>query len=384
MTQEEKAKSEAIIAAIGDGISILDTNLRIIYQNNVHMEMVGGNYAGNYCYQVYDGTNEICPECPVVLAIQDGLIHKSEKEVKYRHNVSNIEITASPLRNATGEIIAGIEVVRDISKRKSAEEKLKKRTAAVEASIDGIAILNGAGEYTYMNQAHARVYGYDTAEELLGKSWRVLYDEKEVQRFESDIVPLLEVKGTWRGEALGRRIDGSTFPQEILFESALSSEDFERRVIADAASAGISLLSITDHDCMDAYPAALELARSASMEIIPGVELTTKNEQGCNCIHIVGLGIRTDDGVRRVLRKVVDARDRADQGFLENLNRFFAKKYPGWEPTQGIKPSVFQNTLANASRQGIFISEKEMMDIILNPSLWVPIELETTLNEALK
>lgn len=154
------------------------------------------------------------------------------------------------------------------------------------------------------------------------------------------------------------------------------------RVIADAASAGISLLSITDHDCVDAYPAALELARSAGMEIIPGVELTTKNEQGCNCIHIVGLGIRTDDGVRRVLRKVVDARDRADQGFLENLNRFFAKKYPGWEPTQGIKPSVFQNTLANASRQGIFISEKEMMDIILNPSLWVPIELETTLNEA--
>jgi predicted metal-dependent phosphoesterase TrpH len=154
------------------------------------------------------------------------------------------------------------------------------------------------------------------------------------------------------------------------------------RVIADAGSAGVGLLSITDHDCVDAYPEAVRLAAERGIKIIPGVELTTKNEQGCNCIHIVGLGIDTGNSVRAQLKKVNDARDVSERGFLENLNRFFAEKYRGWEPTVGIKPSVFQNTLVNAKRQGILITEKEMMDIILNPELWVPIEYEITLDEA--
>ena len=34
--EEENAKSEAIIAAIGDGISIQDTVFKIIYQNQIH------------------------------------------------------------------------------------------------------------------------------------------------------------------------------------------------------------------------------------------------------------------------------------------------------------------------------------------------------------
>lgn len=154
------------------------------------------------------------------------------------------------------------------------------------------------------------------------------------------------------------------------------------QVVSDAVSSGVSLLSITDHDCVDAYPEALRLANSAGIKLIPGVEITTRNEQGCNCVHIVGLGIRTDNDVRQVLGRSLKARDDSDRGFLKNLNEYFSRKYPGWEPTQGIKPSVFQNTMANAKRQGIRISEKEVMDIILNPSLWVPIDYEITLDEA--
>ncbi len=147
-------------------------------------------------------------------------------------------------------------------------------------------------------------------------------------------------------------------------------------------SSHIGLISITDHDSVDAYPEAITLAKSYDIRIVPGVEMTTMNEQGCNCIHIVGLGVQTDSSVRQVLGKVVKAHDDSERGFLNNLNEFFACKYPGWEPTTGIKPSVFHNTLENAGRQGIHISEKEMMDVILNPKLWVPIDFEVTLDEA--
>jgi len=154
------------------------------------------------------------------------------------------------------------------------------------------------------------------------------------------------------------------------------------RVIADAASAGVGLLSITDHDCVDAYPAAYKLAKSRGLRVIPGVELTTKDEQGCSCIHIVGLGVGTDHKMRRVLSKITKAREASDRGFLENLNRYFEARYEGWTPTVGIKPSVFHNMLANAQSQNIGISEKEMMDVFLSPGLWVPIEYEITVDEA--
>ena len=44
-----------------------------------------------------------------------------------------VEIVASPLKNENGEIIASIEVVRDITERKKAEESLQVNEAELKA-----------------------------------------------------------------------------------------------------------------------------------------------------------------------------------------------------------------------------------------------------------
>ncbi len=104
---------------------------------------------------------------------------------------------------------------RDITPLKQAEEALHRRSAAIEAATDGIAILNKNGEYTYMNQAHARVYGYDSPAELIGKTWKLLYSSSELKRFEEEIMPEFFIKGSWRGEGFGKKRDGSTYAQEV-------------------------------------------------------------------------------------------------------------------------------------------------------------------------
>ncbi len=81
--------------------------------------------------------------------------------------------------------------------------------------MDGMAIAGRNGEYVYLNDAHAAVYGYESPLELVGKTWRVLYREEEVRRFERDVIPVLREAGSWRGEAVGKRKDGSTFYQEL-------------------------------------------------------------------------------------------------------------------------------------------------------------------------
>jgi len=106
-------------------------------------------------------------------------------------------------------------VIRDITDRKEREQRLNRLATAVEGSMDGIAILDDDGVYRYVNDAHAAAYGYDDPERLVGRTWTDLYDESERRRFETEVLPTLSEEGQWRGEATGRRADGSTFEQEV-------------------------------------------------------------------------------------------------------------------------------------------------------------------------
>jgi PAS domain S-box-containing protein len=139
-TEEEKAKSEAIIAGIGDGISIQDTNFRVLYQNRIHKDFIG-DHVGEFCYEVYERRDHVCQGCPVAASFKDGRIHTSERTVPGDNGMSHFEITASPLRDSTGEIIAGIEVVRDVTERKTLEEQLlhAQKMEAVGTLTGGIA-----------------------------------------------------------------------------------------------------------------------------------------------------------------------------------------------------------------------------------------------------
>ncbi len=116
------------------------------------------------------------------------------------------------IENISHEQAARIEVLSD---RTQAEEALLRTAQAFAAAIDGMAILRADQTYVYLNEAHARIYGYDRPEDLLGRSWRTLYDADEQARVESSILPALGRDGRWRGEAVGRRRDGSSFPQEL-------------------------------------------------------------------------------------------------------------------------------------------------------------------------
>ncbi len=129
--EEEKAKSEAIISAIGDGVSIHDTAFRVLYQNQVHKNLIG-EHIGEYCYRAYARSDTVCPGCPAAAAFRDGEIHSLEKTVPKDGGARSVEIKASPLRDFAGNIIASIEVVRDITEHKRVEAELLWRRGQLE------------------------------------------------------------------------------------------------------------------------------------------------------------------------------------------------------------------------------------------------------------
>ena len=127
----------------------------------------------------------------------------------------HVEASVSLQKDSSGKPMGFIGIARDVTERKRVEDMLRRQTDAMDSAIDGMAILNAEGEYIYLNKAHVKIYGYENEGELVGKSWRVLYDSDVIKRFEQEFMPEFSRKGHWFGESIGKKKNGSRFPQAI-------------------------------------------------------------------------------------------------------------------------------------------------------------------------
>ncbi|HML27004.1 MAG TPA: PAS domain-containing protein, partial [Methanomethylovorans sp.] len=85
----------------------------------------------------------------------------------------------------------------------------------MDAATDGLSILNEKAELVYANEAHARMYGYKSPSELLGKTWDLMYDPFDYEIFKTQCLPELLQKGKWTGENRGKKKNGTLFFQEV-------------------------------------------------------------------------------------------------------------------------------------------------------------------------
>lgn len=126
-----------------------------------------------------------------------------------------IEVFARLVFDANNQITGTAGTLNDITVRKQADEALQKQRIAIEAAIDGVALLDDSGRYTYLNQTHVDMFGYSHPDELIGRDWQRLYSENELAHFTNEAFPELAKTGKWRGTVTATRLDGSTFAEEV-------------------------------------------------------------------------------------------------------------------------------------------------------------------------
>lgn len=212
--REEKAKSDSIIAAIGDAINIQDTNYRILYQNDVSLRFLGC-HVGEYCYKAFQNRDQVCERCHLTMAFSDGGVHTLEQKRTTDSGVSYVEITGSPLRDGEGKIIAGIELVREITDRKRDEETIKKAMlqayeekarseAIISAIADELVILDPEFRIMYQNK-----YSSDNVGDHVGeKCYKAVGNETGICE---DCLAALSFKDglTHRGEKISSSGNGT-------------------------------------------------------------------------------------------------------------------------------------------------------------------------------
>ncbi len=170
--RDEKTKTEAMIDAMGDAINIQDANYKILYQNRVSKDIYG-DHVGEYCHQAFQNRDQVCGGCHLTQAFADGGIHKAEQKRSTGEGVRYYEITASPLSDSAGKIIAGIEMIRDVTERKNAEWARSRSEKQFRALFDntplGIVIVAADRRIVHCNTAFQKMLGY-TLEELKNMS----------------------------------------------------------------------------------------------------------------------------------------------------------------------------------------------------------------------
>ena len=164
--------------------------------------------------------NHIHPEdAPIVFTHLSALFEYDTHQHEYRflHRDGHYVWIRDAMRLVRDEQGSPTEIIgyfADISDIKQTQETLKRQLAAIEAAIDGIAIMQG-DTYLYLNQAHLELFGYESPQELVGKTWKLLYSQHELERFEREVFPVLGRDRAWEGEAIAMRKDGSTFAEGL-------------------------------------------------------------------------------------------------------------------------------------------------------------------------
>jgi len=108
----------------------------------------------------------------------------------------SIEVIATPVESGGERLVfARIEDVTDQNQQRA---QRRRRTAALDAVHDGVAVLDTAYEHEYVNEAYTHLFADGSREALTGESLtRILEADRRLDR---EIRPAVEQDGQWRGK----------------------------------------------------------------------------------------------------------------------------------------------------------------------------------------
>lgn len=102
---------------------------------------------------------------------------------------------------------------KEVNERRQAEGQVRLLTTALDAAANGIFITDRDGVIKWCNPAFLKMTGF-TAEEVIGKSPRMIRSEQQDDYFYRDLWDTILAGRVWRGELINRRRDGSQYPEE--------------------------------------------------------------------------------------------------------------------------------------------------------------------------
>ena len=112
-----EALFEAVLNTVSDAITVIDRELKILFQNEAVQKLYGARI-GETCYQAYRGRPEPCENCIILDVIKDGKPKSALRDIQLPNgNILWMEVFAGPYRDQEGKIVGAVEVVRNVTEQ---------------------------------------------------------------------------------------------------------------------------------------------------------------------------------------------------------------------------------------------------------------------------
>jgi len=179
----ERDKLRNIFEAMDDGVYMVNKDYDIEYVNPVLIADFGP-YEGRKCHDYFHDREEVCPWCKNQDVFAGNTVRWEWYSFK---NGKTYDLIDTPMSNVDGTI-SKLEIFRDITDRKRAEEELHQYEHIVSSSTDMLALLDRNFVFLAANAAYLKAFD-KTPDELIGHSVSEVYGEES---FETVIKPNAE------------------------------------------------------------------------------------------------------------------------------------------------------------------------------------------------
>jgi diguanylate cyclase (GGDEF)-like protein/PAS domain S-box-containing protein len=255
--RESEEKYRMLVEQASDGIFLADPEGRYVEVNSAGCKLSG--YTREEILQLrMQDIVRVLPDNPLHFKeLLKGKTLITEREMIRKDGaVICVEISARQLPDGN---LQGI--VRDITERKRAEEKLRQLSSAVEHSPSAIMITDVNGCIEYVNPKFTTLTGY-TFESVYGKNPRILKSDGTPHELYVELWQTIRSGKEWRGEFLNRKKNGELYWEYASISAITDStgsithfvavnEDITARKEAEEKilqlNAELELLAMTDH-----------------------------------------------------------------------------------------------------------------------------------------
>jgi len=167
---------DVILDAIGESISVIDEDLKIIWVNSIGEKRAGKlkDIKGKECYKVFQKRDDPCEDCPTLRAFKTGKIEKARQHAHdAQGNIKYFEFTSAPMADEHGNPRAVVELAVDLTKRIELEHKLKevknKLQTIFDNISDGISVIDNEHKISRVNRGILKTFNKRDFSDLIGK-----------------------------------------------------------------------------------------------------------------------------------------------------------------------------------------------------------------------
>ncbi|MFO8021086.1 MAG: PAS domain S-box protein, partial [Perlabentimonas sp.] len=181
-------KFQALFDNLTVGVSLISPQMELLEVNPKIKEWFpNGEYQKNpFCYCTFSSQSQDkpCGECPVIKTFADGGVYETERYRKTTSGELYFRVVSTPIFNENGEVVAAVEMMDNITKRKMTEiallESEEKHRTLFETMEQGVVYHDTEGAIISANPAAEKILGL-TLNQLQGRTsidprWKAIKD----------------------------------------------------------------------------------------------------------------------------------------------------------------------------------------------------------------